>query len=92
MRFFRQLWSALHTRALVIVPGQNDRAWVDKFGALIPCGSCRTHWQQQMIQNPPRWHDYFTWSVETHNAVSTRLGKAPMAVEAARKRWKGGAA
>ncbi len=91
IRFFRQLWSALHTRALVIAPGTNDLAWLEQFSSLVPCGSCRNHWKQMMLTTPPTWHDYFGWTVARHNDVNSTLGKPLWDVEAARKKWRGGA-
>ena len=34
---------------------------------------------------PPRFGDYFTWTVEVHNAVSRKLGKPEVTVEQARE-------
>ncbi len=85
------VWATLHRRALTWDAG-DDSAWlVANVNGAIPCGTCRTHWAQVLQKNPPRWGDYFAWSVEAHNAVNAQLGKPQIALEEARSRWAPGA-
>ncbi len=83
------LWAELHRRALAW-PGGHDHVWLNRFSNRLPGGCpCRAHWRQLLAVLPPRWGDYFAWTVEAHNAVNRRLGKAEVTVEAARARWAG---
>jgi hypothetical protein len=83
-------WSELHTRALSFA-GTDDTLWLARFSERVPCGSCRIHWAEFLRSSPPRWADYFAWSVEAHNAVNKRLNKPCMTVAEARQRWATGA-
>ena len=77
----RELWSELHTSVTI----ETLQAWEEK----IPNYSCKckafyTAWK---VDNPPRQDDFFSWTVELHNAVNTKLGKPTIAMEEARRLW-----
>lgn len=81
-----KLWADWHTRALT--HRGDDTAYLTTLGRNLPCGECAQHYAERLATHPPRFSDpafdYFTWTVDFHNAVNARLGKPPMTVEAAR--------
>lgn len=85
-----KLWSELHLRALQHVGNADDTAWlVGYFGTRmkLPGCNCIKQWANLIYENPPRWDDYFNWSVEAHNTIRKRLNKRPVDVDTARKFW-----
>lgn len=49
---------------------------------IIPCLSCRQHFEQVLVENPiPESDDFFKWSVDVHNIVNKRLGKPEVSYE-----------
>jgi hypothetical protein len=49
---------------------------------IIPCLSCRQHFEQVLVENPvPEAGDFFAWSVDVHNIVNKRLGKPEFSYE-----------
>lgn len=84
--FLPVLWGQLHRRALGWSTGQ-DVEWLTTFTARLPCGDCRRHWQALIKSTPPRWSDYFAWSVEVHNAVNVRIGKPAVTLDQAACIW-----
>ena len=68
---YHALWQELHEK-------QNPtpewfRNWVSRvpnFGC-----SCRSWLREYLRENPPRFDDFYAWSVELHNSVSRKLGK-----------------
>ena len=84
------LWKELHTRAYNH-NGTNDDDFITQFGKKIPrfmtgC-SCNEFWIKWIQTNPPKYgiNEYFEWTVKCHNAVNTKLGKAIMSLENAKK-------
>ncbi len=71
------LWRGLHEAAAA---GEIDEEWLKRFTLRVPCGECRMHWKQLLKAIPFRAGDQFAWSVEVHNAVNARLGKAEWVV------------
>lgn len=81
------LWGELHTFCRDFIGTPDEFAtWLAGYLKRLPCGDCRKHSREWVKANPPT-SDLFAWSVDWHNAVNTRLGKATMTVEAARPRW-----
>lgn len=67
------LWADLHATAKA---GELTPEWLADFALRIPCGICRAHWLQMIAEHLPRYDDQYQWSVERHNEVNVRLGKA----------------
>ena len=58
--------------------------FVEGYVYVIPCLSCREHFEQVLVDNPvPDAEDLFNWSVDLHNIVNRRLGKPEVSYEAA---------
>jgi hypothetical protein len=81
-----ELWAKLHGRAL-LGADQNEMAWLADFARQIPCGACRAHWEKMMVNTPPTLGDYFAWTVDRHNEVNLKLGKAMISDEEAQAYW-----
>jgi hypothetical protein len=79
----------LHHWALNADPS-TIRQWLDSFARRVPCGQCRRHWLEEVKSFPPPTQsgaDLFAWTVERHNNVNRRLGKALLVLEDARRQW-----
>jgi muconolactone delta-isomerase len=79
------LWAEWHRRALA--RAGDDSGYLRSLAQRLPCGQCRADFVAILAAHPPRWDDYFAWTVEVHNDVNTRLGKPAVTVEAARILW-----
>jgi hypothetical protein len=56
--------------------------FVEGYVYIIPCLSCRQHFEQVLVENPvPETGDFFKWSVDVHNIVNKRLGKPEVSYE-----------
>jgi len=68
---YHKLWRELHSE-------QNPTPeWFADWVARVPnfgCG-CRSWLREYLRDNPPRFDDFYSWSVELHNAVNAKLGK-----------------
>lgn len=54
----------------------------------VPCGECKKHWVEMIVQNPPKGknaEEFFAETVAWHNQVNARLGKPEIPVVEARK-------
>jgi hypothetical protein len=83
-RFGREHWSGLHSKQ------DPNPEWFAGWLARIPrfgC-TCRKDFQAIIEANPPRYDDFFAWSVEAHNAVNQKLNKPIMSLEDAAKIWR----
>jgi hypothetical protein len=81
-------WAEWHIRALAH-DGSDDFVWVQDFLSRVPnitC-DCRRHASEHIREHPPRWEDYFAWTVEFHNAVNKRLGRSLFSVAEASALW-----
>lgn len=79
----RLLWEELHTQL-----NPTDQ-WLQKWIKRIPsfgCG-CKQGFKDIMAANPPRYNDWFAWTVEVHNAVNRKLNRREWTIEEARARW-----
>lgn len=82
-------WKELHYRALTF-KGENDFMWMENFNRRVRsvgC-SCQGNWHSYLREHPPRYKDYFRWSVEAHNDVNRKLGKPIMEFDEALTLWK----
>ena len=82
----RLLWATLHRRALLAK--ENDRVWLTAFAGQLPCGECRSHFWQLVLERPPVWGDeFFGWTVRLHNTINSKLGKSLRSEADARAYW-----
>lgn len=87
-----RLWSELHRWALAFVSSHalaEPKAWqwLSTFANRLPCGSCRRHWREIVKANPPAFDSadaLFAWTVDRHNEVNAKLGKATINIDVAR--------
>lgn len=88
-KFGPEKWGILHRRALQH-DGSDDSAWMDEFSATLPAMGCkcRQHWEHLLREHPPRYDDYFPWTVEAHNLVNARLEKAQISLGDALALWR----
>ena len=67
--------------------------FVEGYIYIIPCLSCRQHFEQVLVENPvPETGDFFKWSVDVHNIVNKRLGKPEVSYDDALANIVGGSA
>jgi len=80
----RELWAELHSK-------QNPTPeWFAGWLSRIPrfgC-ACRKDFQAIIDANPPRYDDFFAWSVEAHNSVNQKLDRTIMTMEDAAAIWR----
>ncbi len=86
-----ELWNELHTRALNH-DGSDDTKYLIEFSKRIPryttgC-ACREFWNNWIRSNPPKFDDYFKWTVDTHNAVNAKLNKPKISLDMALEMFK----
>lgn len=79
-----KLWRELHLRALTVAQGVDDSAWLGMFIGSLPCPDCRVHFAGIVTGHPPRWDEYFEWTVGVHNLVNATLGKPAFSLDEAR--------
>ena len=77
-------WMTLHIACLGCQDAKVLEDFVEGYKEIIPCLSCREHFEQVLVDNPvPEADDLFKWSVDVHNIVNKRLGKPEVSYEAA---------
>jgi hypothetical protein len=77
-------WMTLHIACLGCQDAKVLADFVEGYKEIIPCLSCREHFEQVLVENPvPEADDLFKWSVNVHNIVNKRLGKPEVSHEAA---------
>jgi hypothetical protein len=79
----RELWEELHQKK------DADAKWLAAWVRRIPkfgC-ACREGFERILREIPPRFDDWFAWTVEVHNAVNFKLGKPEIEWEEACRRW-----
>ena len=77
-------WMALHIACLGCQDYKIIAGFVEGYKAVIPCLSCRLHFDSVLTENPvPETGDFFQWSVDVHNIVNKRLGKPEFSYEEA---------
>jgi hypothetical protein len=77
-------WMTLHIACLGCQDAKVLADFVEGYKEIIPCLSCREHFEQVLVDNPvPETDDLFKWSVDVHNIVNKRLGKPEVSYEAA---------
>lgn len=67
----RQLWADLHKQE------SPTQEWFDDWLSRVPnfgC-SCRKDFAEYLKTNPPRFDDFYVWSVEAHNWTNKKLNK-----------------
>jgi len=75
-------WMTLHIACLGCQDPKALIEFVEGYVYIIPCLSCRQHFEQVLVENPvPESDDLFKWSVDVHNIVNKRLGKPEFSYE-----------
>jgi hypothetical protein len=75
-------WMTLHIACLGCQDAKVLVDFVEGYKEIIPCLSCREHFEQVLVENPvPEADDLFKWSVDVHNIVNKRLGKPEFSYE-----------
>lgn len=75
-------WATLHIACLGCQDYKALSEFVEGYVYIIPCLSCRQHFEQVLVENPiPEADDFFKWSVDVHNIVNKRLGKPEVSYE-----------
>jgi hypothetical protein len=85
MRPYQEHWAELHRKL------DPDPEWFEAWVLCIPgraCNRCAKNFEEILQANPPRYDDFFAWSVEAHNAVNAKLNKQIMSLEDAVKVWR----
>ena len=86
-------WMTLHVACLGCQDYKALTEFVEGYMYIIPCLSCRQHFEQVLVENPiPEAGDFFKWSVDVHNIVNKRLGKPEVSYEDALANIVGGSA
>jgi len=82
---YRRHWAELHSQ-------QNPtEEWFADWLRRIPgrsCNRCAKNFEEILQANPPRYDDFFAWSVEVHNAVNQKLNKPILTLEDAMQIWR----
>jgi hypothetical protein len=75
-------WMTLHIACLGCQDYKALSEFVEGYIYIIPCLTCREHFEQVLVENPvPEAGDFFKWSVDVHNIVNKRLGKPEFSYE-----------
>ena len=75
-------WMTLHIACLGCQDYKALSEFVEGYVYVIPCLSCREHFEQVLVENPvPEAGDFFKWSVDVHNIVNRQLGKPEFSYE-----------
>lgn len=84
------VWKTWHARARGFA-GASDMEFITKMRDDIPCGDCKKGFIAILKELPPKWDDegwsYFDWTVEVHNRVNEKLGKAKVTIEEAERMY-----
>lgn len=88
-------WNVFHNKALSYssqIEKENMRRFYEiEFPQRIPCGSCKSHYQQLVYQFPPALdsqNSLFNWTVDIHNHVNQKIGKGFVTHDQARAIWQ----
>jgi hypothetical protein len=74
-------WMTLHIACLGCQDYKAISEFIEGYMYIIPCLSCRQHFEQVLAENPVPETDFFKWSVDVHNIVNRRLGKPEFSYE-----------
>lgn len=93
-KFGPYFWGALHLACLYADDYKTLRAFVYSYTEVLPCPACRVHFARVLERHPfPEESDnleYFSWSVDAHNIVNSRLGKPFVTYDTAFADWISG--
>ena len=83
LKLYHALWLELHTKKDA-TPG-----WFSSWLKRVPSFGCkcRDAFEAIIKVNPPRFDDWFAWTVEVHNAVNRKLGRKEWTLDEAVARW-----
>jgi hypothetical protein len=80
---FRDHWRELHTKRNATIE------WLLDWIARIPPGcGCGESFESILQRLPPRFDDWFAWTVEIHNQVNRKLSKPEITLEKAIELWQ----
>ena len=84
-------WGALHVAALGCSNRENLVNFVECYKAIIPCMSCRQHFEEVLASNPvpevTNPVELFAWTVDVHNLVNKSINKPVLTHEEAYQIW-----
>jgi hypothetical protein len=84
-------WGALHVAALGCSNSDNLSNFVDAYKTMIPCASCRKHFEEALLATPvPQVSnplELFAWTVDIHNIVNARINKPVITYDEAYEIW-----
>jgi len=72
LSIFHTLWAELHSKE------DPTPEWFEDWLSRVPnfgC-SCQKSFREYVKENPPRYDDFYNWSVEAHNWVNVKRGVA----------------
>ena len=72
LELFRALWTELHSKENANPEWFED--WLNRVPQ-IGCG-CQKSFREYIADNPPRYDDWYAWTVEAHNWVNVKRGVA----------------
>lgn len=82
------IWKDLHNYAKTWNGNvQEQKEFVEQVKRRIPCGECKNFWIKENRENPAPTdsaENFFKWTVDVHNKVNVKLGKAEMSLEEAK--------
>lgn len=83
LKLYHKLWKELHTQK------NATEAWFNEWLKQIPRRGCKCKNEIAKIlkTHPPRYDDWFNWTVELHNAVNTKLGHKELSIDEAATIW-----
>jgi hypothetical protein len=84
LQAFRDHWRELHTQK------EPTQEWFTDWVRRIPPGcGCGESFESILLRvGEPRFHDWFSWTVEIHNQVNRKLSKPEITLEKAIETWQ----
>jgi hypothetical protein len=83
-------WGAFHLACLAAVDLESLKTFINTYTRILPCGGCREHFAELLLENPIPDTDLFKWSIYIHNIVNIRIGKPVVSYEEALTTWLSG--
>jgi hypothetical protein len=86
MHWGPSLWAFIHTVSLL--PYIDHKTIFRNIEHVIPCGLCKSTYVKYLTKLDDTV-DFFTWSVDLHNEVNSKLNKPLFTYDEARAKWTG---
>jgi hypothetical protein len=83
-------WGAFHIACLAAVDLESLKTFINTYTRILPCGGCREHFAELLMEHPIPDTDIFKWSIDIHNIVNIRIGKPVVSYEEALTTWLSG--